>query len=42
LDEDIAIVLSRNAVDPLDVEIGKLESLLDGMAAERSSGEGVS
>jgi hypothetical protein len=35
LDEDIALVLSRNACDPLDVEIGQLESLLTTIEAQR-------
>ena len=34
LDEDIALVLSRNACDPLDVEIGQLESLLTTMGEQ--------
>lgn len=33
LDEDIALVLSRNACDPLDVEIGQLEALLGTLGA---------
>jgi hypothetical protein len=37
LDEDIALVLSRNACDPLDVEIGQLESLLTTIEAQRRS-----
>ena len=35
LDEDIALVLSRNASDPLTVEIEQLESLLDTMGVQR-------
>jgi hypothetical protein len=35
LDEDIALVLSRNANDPLTVEIEQLESLLDTMGVQR-------
>jgi hypothetical protein len=34
LDEDIALVLSRNACDPLDVEIDQLEALLSTMDAQ--------
>jgi len=36
LDEDIALVLSRNACDPLDVEIDQLEALLSTMDAQRT------
>jgi hypothetical protein len=39
LDADIALVLSRNACDPLDVEIDVLESLLETMEA-RTRGHG--
>jgi hypothetical protein len=47
LDEDIALVLSNHAGDPLDVEVGQLQALLstitgDSARKERaeSSGEG--
>jgi hypothetical protein len=36
LDEDIALVLSRHASDPLDVEIDQLEALLSTMEAQRT------
>ncbi len=35
LDDDCALVLSRNASDPLTVEIEQLESLLDTMGVQR-------
>jgi hypothetical protein len=35
LDEDIALVLSRNASDPLTVEIEQLESLLNTIGVKR-------
>ena len=35
LDEDIALVLSRHAGDPLDVEVDQLEALLSTMDAQR-------
>jgi len=39
LDEDIASVLHRNASDPLDVEIEKIEALLESLAFARRAKE---
>jgi hypothetical protein len=35
LEEDIALVLSRHAGDPLDVEVDQLEALLNTMESQR-------
>jgi hypothetical protein len=39
LDEDIASVLHQHACDPLDVEIDKIEALIESLAAARRSQE---
>lgn len=38
LDEDIALVLSRHACDPLNVELDQLEELVDSMRASCTGG----
>lgn len=35
LDEDVASVLHRHAIDPLDVEIDKIDALLESLATAR-------
>src|SRR5262249_18292306 len=39
LDEDIASVLHRHAIDPLDVEIDKIDALLESLATARRAEE---
>jgi hypothetical protein len=38
LDDDIASVLHRHACDPLDLEIEKLEAVLESLVARRAKG----
>jgi hypothetical protein len=38
-DEDIASVLHRHAIDPLDVEVDKIDALLESLATARRAEE---
>jgi hypothetical protein len=39
LDEDIALVLSRHASDPLNVEVDQLEAMVESIRASHREGE---